>query len=217
MLLCWSLVFNSRNVVFRFCLCFCGSHLKKNLERADRSLHPSSPDPRDPPYPIYHLCGSLRLVHWCLDHGAHVTYPAVEAQTPLLDHVALYSSSTVAVFKLLIERGAKLGRRTLHMAACSAARDDEKTEVLERKMEVVRFLVEEMGCDVDGMDAAEGEKFGGYCGTPVNYVAHGGRGGEVVVRYLLEVSLLGGFVLCGFEWGGKSDGFGRVWRCGDHG
>ncbi len=87
------------------------------------------------------------------------------------------------------------------MAACSAARDDEKTEVLERKMEVVRFLVEELGCDVDGMDAKEGERFGGYYGTPVNYVAHGGRGGEAVVRYLLEVSLLGVFVLCGVRMG----------------
>ena len=76
------------------------------------------------------------------------------------------------------------------MAVCSAARGGG--EVGEGDMAVVRYLVEEMGCDVNGMDVPEGERFGNHYGTPINYVAHGsgdGRGGEeMVVRYLLAVS-----------------------------
>ena len=65
-------------------------------------------------------------------------------------------------------------------------------EMVEGKMALVRFLVEEMGCDVNGMDVEEGQKFGNHYGTPMNYVAHGSGGGgeETVVRYLLEVSSL---------------------------
>lgn len=80
------------------------------------------------------------------------------------------------------------------MAVCSAAVAGE--EELDRKMELVRFLVEEKGCDVDGMDVdvEKGERLGNHYGTPLNYVAHasgnGSKGEERVVRYLLEVSFL---------------------------
>ena len=57
-------------------------------------------------------------------------------------------------------------------------------------MALVRFLVEELGCDVNAMDVPEGEKYGNHYGTPVNYVAHGSEGGEMIVRYLLEVRFL---------------------------
>lgn len=50
---------------------------------------------------------------------------------------------------------------------------------------MVRFLVEEVGCDVNGMDGEEGTP--NFFGTPLNYAAHT-RGGREVVRYLLEVS-----------------------------
>ena len=51
---------------------------------------------------------------------------------------------------------------------------------------MVRFLVEEVGSDVNGMDA-EGRP--NFFGTPVNYAAHA-SGGNDVVGYLLEVSFL---------------------------
>ena len=106
----------------------------------------------------------------------------MEQHTPLLDYVARSSSAeNLAVFKLLLAHGAKLGRRTLHLAAAAAT---------DEKMALVRFLVEELGCDVNGMDVPEGEKYGNHYGTPVNYVAHGSGGGETVVRYLLEVRFL---------------------------
>lgn len=55
-------------------------------------------------------------------------------------------------------------------------------------MEMVQFLVEEVGCDVNGTDVPEGLMPGNHFGTPLNYAAHTG-GGEGVVRYLLDVSL----------------------------
>ncbi|KAM0796498.1 hypothetical protein BDR22DRAFT_917731, partial [Usnea florida] len=151
-----------------------------------------SPDPHPSSYLIYQVSSSPPLVHWCLTHGAHTTYPTIEPHTPLLSHVASSSppstapTSKMAVFKLLLEHGAKLGRRTLHMAVVSAARRAEGN------MELVRFLVEEMGCDVNAMDVPEGERYGNHYGTPINYVAHGrgdgSEGEEMVVRYLLELT-----------------------------
>ena len=81
--------------------------------------------------------------------------------------------------------GAKLGRRTLHRAVQSAAYSESESRA--GSMEMVRFLVEEIGVDVNGMDAPKGEKWGNHWGTPVAYAAIMNGGGEVV-RYLLEVS-----------------------------
>ena len=79
------------------------------------------------------------------------------------------------------------------MAVCSAAEVAGAGEEFEMRMGLVRFLVEERGCDVNGMDVdvEAGERLGNHYGTPLNYVAHGSRGAEQgqerVVRYLLEV------------------------------
>lgn len=51
----------------------------------------------------------------------------------------------------------------------------------------MRFLVEDVGCDINGMDVPEGLMPGNHFGSPLNYVAHTG-GGEAVARYLLDVS-----------------------------
>lgn len=88
------------------------------------------------------------------------------------------------------------------MAVCSAAAAcGAGEEELDRKMELVRFLVEELGVDVNCMDVdvEKGERLGNHYGTPLNYVAHGSGGAgereERVVRYLLEVSLSLSFFL----------------------
>lgn len=81
------------------------------------------------------------------------------------------------------------------MAVCSAAGVAGLGEEFETRMGLVRFLVEEMGRDVNGMDVdvEAGERLGNHYGTPLNYVAHGsggaGEGQERLVRYLLEVSI----------------------------
>ena len=92
------------------------------------------------------------------------------------------SGGTISTFKLLMEKGAKLGPRTLHLAVQSAS--SGKSE----RMEMVRFLVEDMGCDVNAMDKPADKRYSAYYGTPLNYAAYAG-GAIEVVKYLLEVSL----------------------------
>lgn len=88
---------------------------------------------------------------------------------------------SISTFKLLMEAGAKMGRRTLHLAVANASSGSPNM------MEMVRFLVEEMGCDVNGKDMPEDKRYPLHFGTPINYAA---RAGAVeVMKYLLEVSL----------------------------
>lgn len=145
---------------------------------------------RDARYLIYIICPFESLVRWCLDHGARVPYPDADefvSYPPLLEIVA--KDGTVSTFKLLLSHGAKPGRRTLHRAV-------ESTEsAMPERMEMVRFLVEEMG-----MDVPEGAKWPNHWGTPMAYAAHT-SGGEEVVRYLLEVSFFFFSLACGFNFG----------------
>lgn len=53
------------------------------------------------------------------------------------------------------------------------------------RMAMVRFLVEEFGADVNGMDVREGQRLPNHWGTPAAYAVHangeeGDRGREVV-------------------------------------
>lgn len=109
---------------------------------------------------------------------------------PLSEVVA--KQGTVNTLRLLLEHGAGLGRRTLHRAVESAAYADPERRA--QRMEMVSFLVEELGVDVDGMDVPEGEKRPNHWGTPMAYAVPAktgdGDGGEEVVRFLLEVCLL---------------------------
>lgn len=131
---------------------------------------------------VYHVYGSEKLLRWCLDHGARVDYSDSNPRNvpPLLEYVG--KGGTISTFELLMEDGAKLGRRTLHRAVEGASSGESE------RMEMVRFLVEKIGCDVNGMDMAEDERYPAHYGTPLNYAAHNGRAVEVV-KYLLEVSL----------------------------
>lgn len=128
---------------------------------------------------VYHVYRSEELLRWCLDHGARVDYADTDPPSvpPLLECVG--KGGTVSAFKLLMKNGAKLGRRTLHRAVEGASSGAPE------RMDMVRFLVEEMGCDVNGMDMPEDKRYSAHYGTPLNYAAH--KGGAVeVVMYLLE-------------------------------
>ncbi|KAI9704736.1 MAG: hypothetical protein M1836_006516 [Candelina mexicana] len=152
----------------------------------DINRGPRNPDPSNPDYLIYKVCGSEKLIRWCLDNGAHVAYPDVEWLTPPLVSVTIFGN--ISSVELLLSRGAQFGRRTLHMACLSAA--SAGPERWGERMEMVRYLVEEKGCDVNGMDMPEGETYGNHYGTPLNYLAHrtapGNRTAEEIARYLLE-------------------------------
>lgn len=79
-------------------------------------------------------------------------------------------------------------------------------------MAMVKFLVEECGADVNGMDVVDGQRLPNHWGTPAAYAVHanwekGDRGREVV-GWLLEVSCvwLSYFVMYGVpERKGVSD------------
>lgn len=123
------------------------------------------------------------LVRWCLEHGAQISDGADEEDAfkypPLTESVA--ASGTVSSFKLLRANNARIGRRTLHRAAKSAATCDaaDKPE----RMAMLRFLFEEERLDVNQMDT-DGQ-LPNHWGTPVAYAAKG-KGGEDVVTWLLE-------------------------------
>lgn len=91
------------------------------------------------------------------------------------------------ILKLLLEHGAVLGRRTLHRAVESAAYASPESRA--QKMEMVRFLVDEQGVAINGMDTPEGEQRPNHWGVPIAYAvpATSGEGDEgvEVVRYLL--------------------------------
>ena len=131
---------------------------------------------------IYRVYKSDELLHWCLDHGARIDYPDTEPPgiPPLLEYVG--KGGHISTFKFLLGKGAKLGRRTLHRAVEGASSGESE------RMEMVRFLVEEVGCDVNGMDMPEDKRYPAYYGTPLNYAARC-PGAVEVVKYLLEVSL----------------------------
>ena len=121
-------------------------------------------------------------MHWCLDHGASVEdeHPDPYRCPPLLELVA--ARNTVEVFKLLQSLRAQLGPRTLHYAASAAAfhHDDEYQAI---RMAMVKYLVDELGLDVNAMDC-EGQ-WPNHWGTPLCYACRGDDGGEVV-RFLLD-------------------------------
>ncbi|KAL1988952.1 hypothetical protein VTN96DRAFT_6941 [Rasamsonia emersonii] len=124
------------------------------------------------------ICSDEALVRWCLEHGASVEDdPDADWYTapPLLETAA--AVGTLSTFKLLRERGAQLGRRTLHKAVSGAAHSKDS-------MEIVKYLVDELGMDVNQMDT-DG-KLPDHWGPPLCYAAKWRDGGEEVVRFLLE-------------------------------
>ena len=134
---------------------------------------------------LQHVLDDEALVRWCLNHGASVkdgvSGPDRLPPPALLDTAA--ASSTISTFKLLKERGAKPGKRMLHFAVASAAGATGDEDRLSRKTEMVRYLVEEEGCDVNALDTEKPLPM--HFGTPIAYAARGPEGGKEVVAYLL--------------------------------
>ncbi|KAF4555316.1 Hypothetical protein D9617_2g052720 [Elsinoe fawcettii] len=84
---------------------------------------------------------------------------------------------SLELFKLLLDRGGELTSRTLHCAATGA------------NLEIVKYLIEEIGIGVNAEDTPKDLPLPKYYGTPLNYaVYHPIRSSkrEEVVRYLLQ-------------------------------
>lgn len=119
---------------------------------------------------------------------------------PLLEVAAQHAS--LQTFKLLHEKGAKVGRRTLHCAVQFAAAikadpamspnaewagfDPSKKFGRERRRmsEMLPFLVDELGLDVNAIDIEREREPPGHYGTPLCYAVY--EKGVAVVKWLLS-------------------------------
>lgn len=103
---------------------------------------------------------------------------------PILEEVAVIGD--IELFKLLRDRGAPLGWRPLHRVVRSAAlwspyhhvpENLEKGQVLQggshfaRQMTMIRFLIDEVGIDINAADQPKGKRLLNQFGTPLCYVA----------------------------------------------
>ena len=146
------------------------------------------------------------IVVWLVEHGARVDGGEVDAivdpKPPALLEMCAARGS-LKTFRFLRERGAKLGKRTLHVAALRAAnigadpaRDNDGEEsdgrgngdggnigdTEKRNIEaLLRYLVDELKLDVN--QAALDIPW--FYGTPINHAAARPRG-AAVVRWLLQ-------------------------------
>ena len=131
------------------------------------------------------VASDMDLVRWCLDHGArvedahHDRFPCL----PVLQSAA--ALGTVETWKLLRARGAQPCVSMLHNAVCSAASASGcGVDRLPIRMEMVKFLVEELEMDVNAVDAEAPKP---WCfGPPLAYAVKVRKCREEVVRYLLE-------------------------------
>jgi hypothetical protein len=154
------------------------------------------------------LCADEKLVRWLVDHGAKIDNEDVDDEDesthprPLLETCARFGS--LSTFKYLQGCGAKLSRRTLHLAASAGAfvgadpgkllseevrlaaskEDDQVVESRGNVEDILRYLVRDMKLDVNALDTDVPRGIH-YCGTPLNYAAKEKRGAGVV-KWLLE-------------------------------
>lgn len=129
---------------------------------------------------LHCVCGDEALVSWALENGARPDDPMLTDPyrcPPLLDTVARRGS--VVSFKLLESKGARRGFRTLHSAV------DTAFDGSELRLEMVRYLVDDLNLDVNALDAPE--ELPNHRGTPLCCAARwSGGANENVVRFLLE-------------------------------
>jgi hypothetical protein len=135
------------------------------------------------PYILQGVCYDETLTRWCLDHGAKIDTLHVDfiRSPPLLESVA--GRGSIPTFKLLLERGAKLEGRILHRAVRNVGWNPG-TPQDNAAMAMVRYLVDELGLDVNQMDSEKPR--GNHYGTPICYAAVEPCQCTEVVKFLLE-------------------------------
>lgn len=137
------------------------------------------------PYLLQQLCHHEELVRWCLDHGAKVDGMAVDANysPPLMESVATFGS--VSTFKFLLSKGAKLKGRILHKAAQNVgSRPNEGPEVYQKRLAMLKYLMDEVGIDVNAIDSTK--MMGNFWGSPIVYASKSGFDSAEAVNIFLE-------------------------------
>ena len=134
---------------------------------------------RDVPV-LWDVMEDSRLVEWCLDHGASVdppddTPPGFIGRMPVLERAA--ARADIATFELLRAKGAPLCYNYgVFPSAVMAANDhapetsDRPSTEFQRRMDMVRHLVDVVGCDVNSR-SNEPYRSGSACSTPLCWIA----------------------------------------------
>ncbi|KAH7310593.1 ankyrin repeat-containing domain protein [Stachybotrys elegans] len=142
-------------------------------------------------------------VRWLVEHGARLdrgeTSYRITPQPPtLLEQAVMYAS--LPTIQLLHSKGAKVGRRTLHLAVAMAATvkadpsapDDwagydltkKSADTRKRMGEVLPYLVDTMGLDVNADDFEGERRPPGHYGTPLRYAAE--QGATKLINWLIS-------------------------------
>ncbi|KAH7149093.1 hypothetical protein B0J13DRAFT_523742 [Dactylonectria estremocensis] len=136
-------------------------------------------------------CHDEPTVRWLVDHGAEIdferdeTYVFGRFHLPL-EHCAMRGS--VATFRFLQAKGAKLGKWTLHPRRrdrhrCQPSDEDKAKRKLARS-EMLYFLVDELKLDINGKEADVPQMM--QWGTPLHNATMR-KNGEAVMKWLLEM------------------------------
>lgn len=132
------------------------------------------------------------LVEWCLDHGADLDPPdptpknSVSERKPILESAAVVSN--IATFELLRSRGAPLDRNFgVFPVAVIAANDGTcgNDNSFEKKMNMLKHLLEVVGCNVNSLTYGSHYESGSTCSTPLCWIACHPRGEIAKVRRLI--------------------------------
>jgi len=148
---------------------------------------------------LWYVVSDTDLVKWCLDHGADVNPSddtpegAKKQRKPILEVAA--AEGNIEAFELLRASGAPLD---LHhgvlpstvMAACHdlPAAGESPSASFGRMLEMIRLLIDVVGCDVNSVSYGTYYGSGSHCSTPLCWVACHGRSDGVrdLVRLLLD-------------------------------
>ncbi|KAF2703718.1 hypothetical protein K504DRAFT_363610, partial [Pleomassaria siparia CBS 279.74] len=161
---------------------------------------------------VDHSCHDETLVRWLVQRGAVVDNgkqeedPGSEIVPPRPVLQTCAARGSLSTFKFLQSQGAKLGRRSLHLAAqvgarnsadpgnnCQnsrpweIAREDDSDEVKKDRADsedILRYLLDDLGLDVNSLDT-DILKGVFYSGTAINYASWQNRS-TLVVQWLLQ-------------------------------
>ena len=148
---------------------------------------------------LWYVVGDTDLVKWCLDHGADVD-PADDTpegakkhRKPILEVAA--AEGNIDTFELLRASGAPLDLRhgVLPSTVMAASYDipaagSSPSASFSRMLEMIRHLIDVVGCDVNSVSYGTYYGSGSHCSTPLCWVAcHTESDGvKDLVRLLLD-------------------------------
>jgi hypothetical protein len=131
---------------------------------------------------LWYVVGDTDLVKWCLDHGADVdpaddtSEGAKKHRKPILEVAA--AEGNIEVFELLRARGAPLDLQhgVLPSAVMKAsfnvpAAGESPSASFVRMLDMIRHLIDVIGCDVNSVSYGTYCGSGSHCSTPLCWVA----------------------------------------------